>query len=286
LLVFTPIALLALWQLTNTARRSIFARGLLCAVTAHLLFMATWNEWHGGESFGPRLLTDMLPALFFFLPEALSVWPGPGAALGVISVAIQLLGGWTYDYRWERLHQRGREVEAALWSWRDSPLAFAVQEGVLIQGVPSVEGRRVRLQLRRFVPFGPEGSSIEATPSGLRIGGSALVHDVRLERGARMTDGRITLTHPGDALAFRSGSARVKTVRIVGSTPRGSSPEGWAQTVLRLESRDRSTSLKVAGDFDLAIDLSLDVGEDAFVRAESGELRIARVVFGTEEVRP
>ncbi len=285
-LVFTPIALLALWQLVNTARRSNLARGLLCAVTVHILFIATWNEWHGGESFGPRLLTDMLPALFFFMPEALAAWPRAGAGLGVISVAIQLLGGWTYDYRWERLHQRGREFESALWSWPDAPLAFAVREGVLIQGTPSVEGRRVRLQLRRSVPFGTEGSLIEATPSGLRIGGSALVHDVRLERGARMRDGRITLTHPGDALAFRSRSARLRTVRIVGSTPRDSSPQGWAQTVLRLESRGRSTSLSVAGDFDLAIDLSLGGGEDAFVRAESGELRIARVSFGTEEVRP
>jgi hypothetical protein len=127
---------------------------------------------------------------------------------------------------------------------------------------------------------------IETTPGGLRIGGPALVHDVRLERGARMTAGRITLSHPGDALAFRSRSARLTTVRIVGSTPRDSSPGGSAQTVLQLESGGRSTSISVAGDFDLSIELSLDVGEDTFVRAESGELRIARVGFGTGEVKP
>jgi hypothetical protein len=248
--------------------------------------VATWNEWHGGECFGPRLLTDALPALFFFLPETLAAWPYAGAALAAISVAIQLLGGWTYDYRWERLHQRGREFEAALWSWPESPIAFAVREGVLIQGTPSAEGRRLRLQLRRFVPFGPEGSTVEATASGLRIGGSALVHHVRLERGARITDGRITLTHPGDALAFRSESAGIRTVRIVGSSPQDAAPGGSDQAVLRLETPAGSKSVSVAGDFDLRLDLPLGVDEDAFVRAESGELRITRLDFGGDLVRP
>jgi hypothetical protein len=94
------------------------------------------------------------------------------------------------------------------------------------------------------------------------------------------------LAHPGDALAFRSESAGMRTVRIVGSSPRGAAPGGSEQAVLRLETSAGSKSVSVAGDFDLRLDLPLAVGEDAFVRAESGELRIARLDFGGDGVRP
>jgi hypothetical protein len=267
LLVFTPIALIALWGLRVQARSMTLARILLAAVITHFAFMATWNEWHGGESFGPRLLTDLLPALFFFLPEALSFWPKVGAALGLASIAVQFLGGWTYDYRWERLHQRGREFDAALWSWRDSPMAFAVKEGVVIQGLPELNGRRLRLPLRRFVPFGPQGSSIEGTPAGLRVGGPALIRDVRLERGARVVDGGITLSHPADALAFR----------VLLSSPRELRLAGFLEGTLRVDTEHGSFQTPSTGDFEVAFPVQLEAGEDVFVRAESGELRLARV---------
>ena len=287
LFVFTPIALLALWGLTSRARHCALARGLLCAAGAHLLFMATWNEWHGGESFGPRLLTDLLPPLFFFLPEALAAWPAQGAVLGILSVAVQLLGGWTYDYRWERLHQRGRDFDAALWSWRDSPIAFAVREGVLIQGVPEVDGRRVRLRLHRSVSFGPDGSAIEATAAGLRISGPGLLKDIRLERGARISGGWMTLAHPGDALAFRTENAGPLSLRIVGSFGGGSPPGGSLQGVLRIETRSLSTSVFVlTGDFDLPLTLQLAADDEVFVRAARGELRLARLNVVAAGVKP
>ena len=266
LLVFTPLALVAAWGLIAQGRRPL-ARGLMAAAAVHFAFVAAWNEWHGGESFGPRLLTDLLPALFFFLPEGLAVLPKTGALLGLVSLAIQLLGGWTYDYRWERLHQRGQEFDSALWSWAGSPLAFAVREGVVTQGVPELDGRRVRLRLHRFVPFGPEGSTIEGTPTGLRIGGAALVRDIRLERGARMAGGWISLSHPGDAVAFRTGPSSVRTVRLIGSL----------QGLLRIDTALGSTSIPSSGDFDLNVPLALAPGDEVYLRAEAGELRLARI---------
>lgn len=274
LLVFTPVALVAAWGLITQRRRSL-ARGLVAAVAVHFAFMACWNEWHGGESFGPRLLTDLLPALFFFLPEGLSALPRSGALLGLASVAIQLLGGWTYDYRWERLHQRGREFDEALWSWTDSPIAFAVRDGVLIHGIPEMEGRRVRLRLYRSVPFGPEGSSIEGTRSGLRISGAALVRDVRLERGARMTASWITLSHPGDAVAFRTAASGVRSVRLIGSL----------QGLLRIDTPVGSTSLPSSGDFDFSVPVQLAPGDEVYVRAETGELQLARIEVGRSELK-
>ncbi len=275
LLVFTPIALVAAWGLVTQGRRPL-ARGLMMAVAVHFAFVACWNEWHGGESFGPRLLTDLLPALFFFLPDGLAALPRAGAVLGLASVGVQLLGGWTYDYRWERLHQRGQEFDAALWSWSDSPILFAVREGVLTQGIPELEGRRVRVRLRRSVPFGPEGSSIEGTPSGLRIGGTPLVRDIRLERGARMSGSWISLSHPGDALAFRTGTSRIRGLRLIGSL----------QGLLRIDTPFGSTSIPSSGDFDLEVPLDLAPGDEVFVRAESGELRLARIEIRPSGVRP
>ncbi|MEO8361607.1 MAG: hypothetical protein ABI672_16350, partial [Vicinamibacteria bacterium] len=105
LLVFTPLAFLAGWTLIRAARSGSMARALSVAALTHFLFISGWNEWHGGESFGPRLLTDLLPVLFFFLPEAMNAAPRVFAALAAVSVGVQLIGGWTYDYRWERLHQ-------------------------------------------------------------------------------------------------------------------------------------------------------------------------------------
>jgi hypothetical protein len=270
LLVFTPIALLALVGLVTAARRSALARALLVAVSIHFTFVALWNEWHGGESFGPRLLTDLLPALFFYLPEALAVWPVTGAALGILSLSIQLLGGFSYDYRWERLYQRGKPFEDALWSWRESPLAFAVREGVVIQGIPDMEGRRARVRLHRWVPFGSKGSRVEATAAGMRIGGEPLVRDIRLERGARIDAGWISLTHPGDALAFRSVSAGNRALHLVGSL----------QGVLGVEMRDGSTAIPLAGDFDLTLPLRLRDRSDVYVRAQAGELKLARLEIG------
>lgn len=267
LLVFTPIALLAVVGLARRAPGSWLARTLMAAVAAHFVFIACWNEWHGGESFGPRLLTDCLPALFFFLPEGLAWAPRFGAVLGAASVAIQLLGSWTYDYRWERLHQRGGDFDAALWSWREAPVAFALREGVVAQGRPAMEGRKLRLRVRRFVPFGPEGAVIEGGAESLRISGSQLVRDIRLERGARVAVDGMALAHPADALAFRASSAGSFTLRLTGSL-RGA---------IRVESDSGVVSTPTDGAFDVTVPLELAAGGDVFIRAESGDLRLARV---------
>lgn len=274
LLVFTPLALLCLLSLARAARTRSMARGLLAGVFVHVAFIASWNEWHGGESFGPRLLTDMLPALFFYLPEALSAWPAAGAIFGIASLSVQILGGWTYDYRWERLYQRGQSFDSALWSWRNSPIAFAWREGVWIQGVPSFDDGRIRLRLSRTVPFGPRGSMVDASPSALRVSGPPLMRDIRLERGGRVDEGAISLTHPGDALAFRSLSAGERLVRLVGSL----------DGVLSLETRKGSVSAPLSGPFDLTLPLRLEPGDDVYLRARSGALKLTRLELraGTE----
>ena len=146
----------------------------------------------------------------------------------------------------------------------------------MIQGVPEMADGRIRLRLHRFVPFGPEGSTIEATPSGLRISGAPFVSDVRLERGARITAGWIVLSHPADAVAFRTGAGGASTVRLVGSL----------LGKLRIETPFGSTSLPASGDFDLDLPLQLARKDDVYVRAEAGELRLARIEIGRAGLKP
>ena len=75
LLVFTPVALVAAVGLVRAFRRGerSLSGALGLAVLAHLLLMGRWTEWHGGECWGPRMMTDALPLIFLFLPEGLSV---------------------------------------------------------------------------------------------------------------------------------------------------------------------------------------------------------------------
>jgi len=154
-----------------------------------------------------------------------------------------------------------------LWSWRDSPIAFAAREGVLIQGYPDIEGRRVRLRAIRSVPFGPKGSTVEGTSEGLRISGEPLMRDIRLERGARLSGSWITLSHPADGLAFRSDTSGGQTLRLVGTL----------HGTLRLELPSGPITLPMTGDFDLELKVELRVDEDVTIRAEAGELRLARI---------
>jgi hypothetical protein len=96
LLVFTPVALVAVAGLVRALRLGDrwLATTLGLAALAHLVFMGRWSEWHGGDSFGPRMLTDALPLLFLFLPEGLELFGGWGRALAVVSVGVQVLGAW------------------------------------------------------------------------------------------------------------------------------------------------------------------------------------------------
>ena len=88
--------------------------------------MGRWGEWHGGESWGPRMMTDALPLLFLFLPEGFEAAAAARAACWRRSRSrSQALGAFAYDYRWER-STRGapRRGAAELWDVADSPLVF------------------------------------------------------------------------------------------------------------------------------------------------------------------
>ncbi len=116
------------------------------------------------------------------------------AALAAVSVAVQALGAFSYDYRWERLYWRGGDggrAPAALWDVVRSPIPFYLQRRVVILALPAVKDGRAYVREHPVVVLGPTGSRVVFSSDPPRVDGAdATMEDVHLQRGARVEDGR------------------------------------------------------------------------------------------------
>ena len=207
LLVFTPVALVAMAGLVTAARRGEpwLASTLGTAALAHWVLMGRWSEWHGGECFGPRMMTDALPLLFVFLPDGLALLGAAGKLLLAFSLGVQALGAFAYDYRWERLFQRPpRASHEELWDPLRSPILFHARERVILLAIPAVSEGRAIVREHPLVLLGPRGSRVSFAEGGLAVKGSEdNFGDVWLQRGARVENGRLRLKGRWDGLFLR-----------------------------------------------------------------------------------
>jgi hypothetical protein len=278
LLVFTPVALVAAVGLVHAFRRGerALAGALGLAFLAHLTLSGRWAEWHGGECWGPRLLTDALPLLFLFLPEGLSVVGLVGTCLAVISIGVQALGAFAYDYRWERLHQRETpSARSALWDVGGNPIFFYGSERVLRPALPGLRGDRAIVREHPLVLFGASGSRVGFASGKPRIEGSErTLTDVLLERGARVEGDRLRLRGRYDALFFRvRDNARPRRLEVrVGGRGRGTFYVGersfdsgvtkWAAYPMAGEFQVRHPyEFARSGGGDILVGLGKDAGE-------------------------
>ena len=207
LLVFTPVAAIAVAGLVRAWRggERWLAGTLGAAVLAHWIVMGRWQEWHGGESWGPRMLTGALPLLFLFLPEGRAWLPRLGAGLAAASIAVQALGAFAYDYRWERLHQRPAEAASkALWDPLRCPIAFHLRERVLIVALPGIRDGKAFVREHPVVVQGRSGSRITFRGNDLVVDGAeANLGNVHLQRGARVSEDRLRLRARWDGVFLR-----------------------------------------------------------------------------------
>ena len=105
LLVYSPILAFAIWgmALAWRQRRYRAVRPLTVAALLLLLVQSKWFNWHGGWSFGYRLMVDAMPLAAVCAPPTvrwIRRWWGLGilaAVLAVWSVAVQILGAFAYD---------------------------------------------------------------------------------------------------------------------------------------------------------------------------------------------
>lgn len=147
LLVYSPILAFSIWGMALACRRRRYwlLRTLTAAVVLLLLVQSKWFNWHGGWSFGYRLMVDAMPlAAVCAAPTVLWIrryW-GLAALAGVLAVwslGVQILGAFAYDVvSWncrEGLVVRlpdGRAVPAAD---KEEAVALVRQTGGAVQRV-------------------------------------------------------------------------------------------------------------------------------------------------------
>lgn len=130
LLVYSPFCLFAFWGLWRAIRDKrdgwwpwalagtfLLQYGLICL----------YEDWYGGESYGPRYLSDISPVfvagLVYALPS-LRGWVSRGAlaATVVVSVWIHSQGAFCWPcMEWSQRTMVERGNSPALWDWSDPP---------------------------------------------------------------------------------------------------------------------------------------------------------------------
>lgn len=137
LFLYFPVAAVAL---VMAARRRVLhddvGRAALAAVILIVLLFASYEHWHGGVSVGPRYLTEAEALLLVLFGVAWQTLPQqrktPLAVLcfGVLlpySVFIQVVGTYSAaPSQWN--YERASEGVAALWDFRDNPIAHAFRQ--------------------------------------------------------------------------------------------------------------------------------------------------------------
>lgn len=280
ILVFAPGVLVALVGLASMLRReeAPLAAGCALAFVAHGLAVAA--QPMPGGTWGPREWTDAMPLAILFLPEGLDRLKSAGIALCLLSVAIQALGAFTYDGRWDRLFAPTPEKrEAALWDAARSPIPFQVRERVGILALPLVHEGKFRIAEYRIVLGAPEGSRITAGPSRLLVDGAdPTFGEAHLLGGARAEGDRIRLAAAGDAVFFRvRPGSRMRRLEI--------RVEGRGQGALAVEEtafwspEPRVRERAFTGDFRLKIPYHFpdSGGGDLRVSLRSGSVLVSSV---------
>jgi hypothetical protein len=181
--------------------------------------MGRWSEWHGGESFGPRLMTDALPLLSLFLPEGVAALGGAAVvALAAWSVAAQLVGAFADDGRWERLYQRPAQPgHPELWDVARSPLPTYLRRGAFVLAMPGIREGSAVIREHPVAPFAPSGSRVSFDAAGriLAKSADATLTDVYPMRGARVDEGYLRLRGRWDALFLRvAAQARARRLEL------------------------------------------------------------------------
>jgi len=106
-LVFVVVGLRCAWQgrRDSTTARLVTVSGL--AAGAHLLLLSKWSPWHGGMSYGYRMIVEICPLLVFVLAFGLDriwrskAWRTTFVVLVLVSAGIQTIGILAFDGRWE-----------------------------------------------------------------------------------------------------------------------------------------------------------------------------------------
>ena len=131
LFVFSPILLLSVYGMWLTWRARRPRPCAAAIVLLHWIALSSFPIWWGGHSFGPRLFSDMVPYLVYFLiPVVARIaslsgarragWATGFACLVAISFAVNFRGATARAvYRWNAEPVDVNVQPDRVWDWRD-----------------------------------------------------------------------------------------------------------------------------------------------------------------------
>lgn len=136
LLIFSPLAALAVSSfLCATSPAARWLKWLGVVIAGHLALFTCFSIWWAGNCYGPRYLTDVLPACALCaVPAVERLWRRRAgrALLGVVaawSVAVQAIGAYCDDGTWNTSPVFVDHAPQRLWDWRDAHTLRALRGG-------------------------------------------------------------------------------------------------------------------------------------------------------------
>ncbi len=145
LLIFSPVFAFAaigvyLWFRGNrTLHPEIYA---ICTLTAaaHFLMVSRWRGWSGGFSYGPRLLTDVVPCFVILILPAMRLversrpWKLAFGCALCLSITVQGIGAFCYpNGHWDALPKAANQHHERMWNWRDNQIFRTAAAGPVLE---------------------------------------------------------------------------------------------------------------------------------------------------------
>jgi hypothetical protein len=124
LLVYSPVLVLAVARPATPEERLFAAVPVL-----HWIVISTFPHWWGGDCYGARFFTDVLPYFAWFLAPVLAVPRRRVAiALAVLSVLIHFRGATAVaTHQWNDGPPTVDQDPRRLWDWADPPFLRGVR---------------------------------------------------------------------------------------------------------------------------------------------------------------
>jgi hypothetical protein len=142
LLVFSPWIAVAIATLAVPAvMRRLAAHSLIAVLLAslvpYLLILSKYSVWWGGQCFGPRYWTDVVPFLAILFAFGLD-WMLPRSRVMVLlsamtivfSIAVQVIGAFCFPSTWSAQPRPVDLHHERLWDWRDTELSRCLLESL------------------------------------------------------------------------------------------------------------------------------------------------------------
>jgi hypothetical protein len=181
LFIFSPVLIFAIsgfWLAMRDRDERPLHLAFALVIVLHWVLVSNFKPWWGGFSFGPRIMTDVLPFLAYFLAFTLQwcmsaySWRRATATaciagLAAVSVFIHAQGALrSAPYQWNVLPVRVDDEPARIWDWNDLQFARSVwndlQSARRLAGI----GREPTLKLGRTYHFAPDAAGNDFVADG------------------------------------------------------------------------------------------------------------------------